>query len=135
MLTIDEAIGYIKGKLDCMKKCNTFDCLNSDDCDECYFCYAQGTFGEQKEAFEIAIQALEKQGGVSDDLCEPSADKIKVTSLEVIVNGSNRKPYYEIKYKEVGTDNYNIGHSPYNLDLVLDLKEKCFELVKEHDVK
>ena len=65
-MTIDEAIGCIKGKLDCMKKCDTFDCLNSDDCDECDYCYAQGTFVDQKEAFEIAIQALEKQGGVSD---------------------------------------------------------------------
>ena len=66
----------------------------------------------------------------SDDVCEPSADKIKVTSLEVIVNGSKRKPYYEIKYKEVGTDNYKIGYSSYNLDSVFDWKEKCFELVK-----
>ena len=61
-----EARDIIQGKLDCMKKCDTFDCLNSDDCDECDYCYAQGTFVDQKEAFEIAIQALEKQGGVSD---------------------------------------------------------------------
>ena len=67
---------------------------------------------------------------VSDDVCDPSADKIKVTSLEIIVTGSKRKPYYEIKYKEVGTNNYNIGYSSYNLDFVLDWKEKCFELVK-----
>lgn len=66
----------------------------------------------------------------SDDVCEPSADKIKVTSLEVIVTGSKRKPYFEIKYKEVGADHYNIGYSSYNLDFVLDWKEKCFELVK-----
>ena len=81
------------------------------------------------------LRAVECQFGyideeVSDDVCDPSADKIKVTSLEVIVNGSKRKPYYEIKYKEVGTDNYNIGYSSYDLQLVLDWKEKCFELVK-----
>ena len=57
----NEAIECIKGKLDCMKKCDTFDCLNIYDCDECNYCYAQGTFGEQKEAFEIAINVLEKQ--------------------------------------------------------------------------
>lgn len=56
-----EAKDIIQGKLDCMKKCDTFDCLKSDDCDECDYCYAQGTFEEQKEAFQIAIQALEKQ--------------------------------------------------------------------------
>ena len=60
-MTESESKDIIQGKLDCMKKCDTFDCLNSDDCDECDYCYAQGTFGEQKEAFEIAIQALEKQ--------------------------------------------------------------------------
>ena len=60
-MTEMEAKDIIQGKLDCMKKCDTFDCLNSDDCDECDYCYAQGTFVEQKEAFEIAIQTLEKQ--------------------------------------------------------------------------
>ena len=60
-MTESESKDIIQGKLDCMKKCDTFDCLNSDDCDECNYCYAQGTFGEQKEAFEIAIKALEKQ--------------------------------------------------------------------------
>ena len=80
-------------------------------------------------AYDYAIEIV-KQGGVSDDVCEPSAGKVKVTSLEVIVTGSKRKPYYEIKYKEVGTDHYNIGYSSYNLDFVLDWKEKCFELIK-----
>ena len=60
-MTEREAKDIIQGKLDCMKKCDTFDCLNSDDCDECDYCYAQGTFVEQKEAFEIAIQTLEKK--------------------------------------------------------------------------
>ena len=83
----------------------------------------------QVVSFEDAIEIV-NQGGVSDDLCETSADKIKVTSLEVIVTGSKRKPYYEIKYKEVGADHYNIGYSSYNLDFVLDWKDKCFELVK-----
>ena len=89
--------------------------------------YPLGNLGCQEldEIIEIV-----KHGGVSDDVCEPSADKIKVTSLEVIVTGSKRKPYYEIKYKELGTDNYNIGYSSYNLDFVLDWKDKCFELVK-----
>ena len=96
--------------------------------------YKNGDFGDfdglyyyikKSDAIEIV-----KHGGVSDDVYKPSADKIKVTSLEVIVTGSKRKPYFEIKYKEVGTENYNIGYSSYNLDFVLDWKEKCFELVK-----
>ena len=90
------------------------------------------TDGEPMEIFidgeNIVLRKYEENK--ADDVCELSADKIKVTSLEVIVTGSKRKPYYEIKYKELGADHYNIGYSSYNLDFVLDWKEKCFELVK-----
>ena len=55
-----EAKGFIQGKLDCMKKCNIFN-INNDECDNCKYCYSQGNFGEQKEAFSVAINALEKQ--------------------------------------------------------------------------
>jgi hypothetical protein len=48
----------IQGKLDCMNTCDVFDCKNTDECDSCNYCYSQGNFGEQKKAFEIAIQAL-----------------------------------------------------------------------------
>lgn len=67
-MTESEAIGFIQGKLDCMKKCDTFDCRNSDECDECNYCYAQGTFGEQKEAFQMAIKALEKQDKIKETI-------------------------------------------------------------------
>lgn len=50
----------IQGKLDCMKTCDVFDCKNTDECDNCIYCYSQGNFGEQKKAFETAIQALEE---------------------------------------------------------------------------
>ena len=56
-----EAIGFIQGKLNCMKKCGVFNKEdNSDyyDCDYCNYRYSQGTFGEQKEAFQMAINAL-----------------------------------------------------------------------------
>ena len=63
-MTEIEARGYIQGKLNCMNKCDVFereDSENTDLCDSCEYCYSQGNFGNQKEAFEIAIQALEKQ--------------------------------------------------------------------------
>ena len=31
------------------------------DCDNCNYCYGQGTFKEQEEALVMAIKALEKQ--------------------------------------------------------------------------
>lgn len=58
-MTENEAKGFIQGKLDCMNKCDVFDCKNTDECDGCKYCYSQGNFGEQKKAFELAIQALE----------------------------------------------------------------------------
>ena len=61
-MTESKARGYVKGKLDCMKKCGVFDKLYiNNDCDSCDYCYSQGNFGNQKEAFQIAINALEKQ--------------------------------------------------------------------------
>ena len=59
-----EARGFIQGKLNCMKKCGVFnkeDNINYNDCDYCNYCYSQGNFGQQKEAFNMAINALEKQ--------------------------------------------------------------------------
>ena len=59
-MTENEAKGFIQGKVDCMKKCDVFECKGTDECDSCNYCYSQGTFGEQKKAFEMAIQALEE---------------------------------------------------------------------------
>lgn len=61
-------------------------------------------------------------------------EKTKVESLEIIVTGTREKPYYNIKYKEVGNDYYNIGYSSYNLDYVFDWKEQYFELVECDDI-
>ena len=63
-MTEIEAKGFIQGKLDCMEKCGVFnkeDNINYNDCDNCEYCYSQGNFGQQKEAFSVAINVLEKQ--------------------------------------------------------------------------
>ena len=68
-MTIDEAKEIIQGKLDCMNKCNVFErehSYNTDLCDDCNYCYSQGNFGNQKEAFSMAIQALEKQEKIKE---------------------------------------------------------------------
>lgn len=59
----------------------------------------------------------------------PKTEKIKVTKLKIIVTGTKEKPYFELMYKEVGKEYYNIGYSSYDLNNVFDWKEKCFELV------
>lgn len=58
-------------------------------------------------------------------------EKIKVSELDIIVTGTKENPYFEIKYKRVGEEDYNIGYSSYDLNNVFDWKEECFELVKE----
>ena len=63
-MTEIEAKKIIEGKLACMTKCGVFERekhINSMDCDECSYCYEQGNFGQQKEALQVAIQALEKK--------------------------------------------------------------------------
>ena len=63
-MTESEAKGFIQGKLDCMNKCDVFnkeDNTSDNDCDNCEYCYSQGNFGQQKEAFQMAINTLEKQ--------------------------------------------------------------------------
>lgn len=61
-------------------------------------------------------------------------EKVKVTSAEIIVTGKKEKPYFEIKYKEVGSHHYNIGYSSYDLNIVFDYRNEYFEIVEEPDV-
>ena len=63
-MTENEAKGFVQGKLDCMEKCDVFnkeDKHRNNECELCDYCYSQGNFGEQKESFSVAINALEKQ--------------------------------------------------------------------------
>lgn len=61
-MTNEQAKKMLKAKLDCLKRETSgtdFDCNNSN-CDECSLCYEQGNMGEQKEALDMAIKALEQ---------------------------------------------------------------------------
>lgn len=63
--------------------------------------------------------------------------KIKVTSAEIIVENKKglrqEKPYYSIKYKELGQEEYTIGYSSYKLQYVLEWLDTYFEIVGEQD--
>ena len=52
--------------------------------------------------------------------------KIDVEDIDIIVEIIGNFPYYEIKYKEVGKDYYNIGFGSYALNKVLKWKEEYF---------
>lgn len=62
-------------------------------------------------------------------------EKLRVTSAQIIVTGTKEKPYYEIKYREVGKENYCIGYSSYCLDNVFEWLEECFDLVEDKNVE
>lgn len=62
---------------------------------------------------------------------DSKTERIKVSYLDIIVTMIGKKPYYEIKYKEIGEDYYHVGYSSYQLENVLAWKDECFEIVKE----
>jgi hypothetical protein len=57
-------------------------------------------------------------------------NKAKVDSLEVIARMLNNKPYYELKYRQVGKKDYSIGYSSYDLKTVLGYIDTYFEIVE-----
>ena len=62
-MTNEDAKKMLKAKLECLKRETSgtdIDC-NCKNCDECNLCYEQGNMGEQKEALELAIKALEQE--------------------------------------------------------------------------
>ena len=62
---------------------------------------------------------------------DSKTERIKVSCLDIIVTMIGKKPYYEIKYKEIGEDYYHVGYSSYKLENVFAWKDECFEIVKE----
>jgi len=60
---------------------------------------------------------------------KPKGERIKVSDLEIIVTMIDKDPYYEIKYKKIGENHYNVGYSSYKLENVLACKDECFEIM------
>lgn len=59
--------------------------------------------------------------------------KVKVEEAEIVVHGTADKPYFEIKYREVGKKDYNIGYSSYDVRKVFGWLESEFEVVGRSD--
>lgn len=63
--------------------------------------------------------------------CEDmECEKIKVTEAEVVVRRVNLGFYFEIKYKEIGSESYNVGFWSYNIHFVFRCLDKYLEIVK-----
>ena len=61
-------------------------------------------------------------------------EKEKVTSAEIITRQIDGKPYYHIKFKKVGEDEYTIGYSSFKLDYVVKWLNDYFEFYGEAKV-
>lgn len=55
----------------------------------------------------------------------------RVTDLSIIMDMiADKTPYYSIRYRNVGEDDYNIGYSSLNLKTVLGFIDEYFEIVE-----
>ena len=128
-MTESEAKGFVQGKLDCMKKCDIFnkeDNTRYNDCDSCDYCYSQGNFREQKEAFQIAINALEKQIPKKVDKTEITISKRKFAiELKQLVH----QKCVEINHYVSGCD------SPFSYSQVADVQESLREIENTLNIK
>lgn len=64
------------------------------------------------------------------DSRKENANMVKVNSLEIIVRMIDSKPYYELKYRQVGKKDYSIGYSSYDLKTVLGYINTFFEIAE-----
>ena len=66
------------------------------------------------------------------DSITANINKVKVNSLEIIARMLDNKPYYELKYRQVGKKDYSIGYSSYDLKIVLGYIDEYFEIVESN---
>ena len=122
-MTESEALNMIQAKLTCMELYD-LSCVEKGcdrKCDNCYYNYAQGNNGEQKEALKVAIQALEK------------ADKTEITLIK-------RKFTKEIKQlvhqKCIEINHYVSGcNSPFSYLQIADVQESLREIENTLNIK
>lgn len=64
-------------------------------------------------------------------MTEEKIEKIKASSVDIIVEKIDGKPYYNIKYFDLKENQGYIGFGSFNLDYVFGWKDKYFDIVDE----
>ena len=82
------------------------------------------------EAINILSDMLSNADSHTCNCKHNSNSRVKVNSLEIIVRMIGNKPYYELKYRQVGKKDYSIGYSSYDLKIVLGYIDTYFEIVE-----
>lgn len=68
--------------------------------------------------------------------CSDAEEKIKVVEQpNIIVEFMSGKPYYEIRYKEAGKSEYNVGFGSYKLEYVKEWFDTQFTVVENAEEK
>lgn len=83
------------------------------------------------EEIKMAKHDETKNESLNSELVERYDEKIKVTNAEIVVSGPVLKPYFCIRYKEVGQETDTLGFGSYYLPFVFEWLAHCFELVEE----
>ena len=90
----------------------------------------------EKEIAKMFLKAFddsEEKISCRCDSITANINKAKVNSLEIITRMLDDKPYYELKYRQVGKKDYSIGYSSYDLKVVLSYINTYFEIVENND--
>ena len=127
-----------------------------DTCSQCVFWYGKTTWSATapmeyrcKVVNQIRIENIYEKphwcpiiplsNDVSDISINSANDVIRnkkkqVSSAEIIRRFIGEKTYYEIKYREIGKNEYNVGYGSYNLNYVLQWLNECFDFCEEAKV-
>lgn len=71
--------------------------------------------------------------GMTSEKIADEHNKTKVTEAEIIVRGKVDKPYFGIRYHEVGKSYDSIGFGSYVLENVFKWKDEYLEIVEEEE--
>lgn len=61
-------------------------------------------------------------------------EKIKAINPQIVVHGTLEKPYYEIFYYDISDNQWHIGYSSYNLQVVKEYLDSYFEIIDAEPV-
>lgn len=102
-MTNQEAIKMLTAKVECMRQETSgtdIDC-NRRNCDDCELCYAQGTIGEQIEALNVAISALQQVAIDMDGLDEEIRCEMCKNPMHTDKGCDGNCKYDEILYEKI----------------------------------
>lgn len=130
--------GFIQGKLDCMEKCNVFNrehSYNTDLCDNCEYCYSQGTLGEQKESFQMAINEPdivnyhEQIGNWLEELSKRRVEELFRKRDEKVIRDKAIDDFVEkIELKYLGVHPDDLYERYYPIEICKQVKELAEQL-------